>query len=583
MRMAAILFLITILCSCNEFTASFYEPKTAEEVLKNRCVSCHGYLEKGDEYLTQLGYIKPGSPNESVIYKYIKKSKAKGPQNMPPRGELSDKELSLIENWIINVKPKPVLAGEKKVHSLEPLNDLEIFDRCSVQLTNFNYTKAPKHLITSIKHGDISGVQGCLKIIENSFLKKDGSLIDENTSSKNTLLTFQKLHNNWFNEWNFFVAMSSWGTFEVLDPGTMGYFFSKSLLDSEMSFKDIFKGKQSYEAIRKSPVKTDYLVYKFKDEPRYKVNEYRFVYGLSEGSNYKEWFPNRVPSGVLVGIKEIPKNRDVLKNIVNSKDNQKEINPAKEIKVNKDIHEGLGGGILGSEVFVNLNLGQDLGKKMNGGRILPRRWSKAIINELLCRDLPVIPIKKAVSFVQKSSQISFRQKESCMACHATMDPMANLVRNVEQSYSADAGGDGMIHSTHLRFHKEDKKYPRELAPVDDDPFFHLRPAYGRFIYQDVRGNYIDKEIKSLDELGSTLLETDDLYLCTVKKYFNFFTGIDVHMNLFIQGAHSPEELYIKNLLEESSKSLKQSGDLSQAIGILLNSKVYRSKSFKVSE
>ncbi len=502
---------------------------------------------------------------------------------MPPRGELSEKELSLIESWIKNVKPRPVLVGEKNVHSITPLSNLEVFDRCSLQLTNFDYSKAPKSLITSIKHGDISGVQGCLKIIESSYLKKDGSLKEETSLNRNTLLTFQKLHNNWFNEWNFFVAMSSWGTFEVLDPGSMGYFFSKSLLDKEMSFKEIFKGSQSYEAIRKSPLKTQYLVYKFKDEPRYKVEDYRFIYGLSEGSDYKEWFPNRVPSGVLVGIKEIPKNRDILKNVVNSKDNQKEINPAVEIKINKDIHEGLGGGILGSEVFVNLNLGQDLGKKMNGGRIIPRRWSKAIINELLCRDLPVIPIKKAIGFVQKNSQISFRKKESCMACHATMDPLANLVRNVEQSYSADAGGDGMIHSTHLRFHKEDKKYPRELSPVDDDPFFHLRPAYGRFIYQDVRGNYIDKEIKSLDELGAALLETDDLYLCTVKKYFNFFTGIDVHMNLFIQGAQTPEELYIKNLLEESSQSLKQSGDLTQAIGILLNSKIYRSKNFKVSE
>ena len=110
----------------------------------------------------------------------------------------------------------------------------------------------------------------------------------------------------------------------------------------------------------------------------------------------------------------------------------------------------------------------------------------------------------------------------------------------------------------------------------------MRPAHGKFIYQDIRGNFINKNIKTLDDLGSALLETDDVYLCTAKKYLNFLTGINVNMNLFIDKNLTKQELYIRNLLEEAGRVLKKNGDLTDVIGVILNSEIYRGKDFSVN-
>ncbi|MBT7611364.1 MAG: hypothetical protein HN576_16510 [Bacteriovoracaceae bacterium] len=583
MKFTSIFLFLLLICSCEKSYFSNYNPKNAKDVFQEKCVSCHSYLEKSDQYLVQMEYVKAGVPEKSILYRFLKNSHTNGPENMPPKDSLSKKEIEMIKSWILNLNLSTQSSSKILVNANNPLTELELFNRCSLQLTNYTGIESNPKIYENLKLKNITSTQACLQILENSHLSIKGMLKNKNTFSKQTLLTFQKVHNNWFNEWNFFVAMSTWGTFEILDPGSMGYFFTKSLLDKEFTFRDIFKGKRSFEGIRESKVEPEFLLYKFKNEKRYKIKDYRFVYGLSEnGKEYKTWNPKRVPTGELIGVKAIPVKRDVVKILVNSKDNQKEIKPAVEQIVNKDIHLGLGGGVLGSEVYINLNLGQELGRSMDGGRIQPRIWAKSVIKEFLCRDLPVVPITKSEIFVNLNSNLPFRKNKSCMSCHITMDPMSYLVRNVEQSLSADAGGDGMIHSTHLKFYQSNTSLKNADKFPDKDELFHLRPAHGKFIYQDIRGNFINKNIKTLDDLGSALLETDDVYLCTAKKYLNFLTGINVNMNLFIDKNLTKQELYIRNLLEEAGRVLKKNGDLTDVIGVILNSEIYRGKDFSVN-
>ena len=198
----------------------------------------------------------------------------------------------MIKSWILNLNLSTQSSSKILVNANNPLTELELFNRCSLQLTNYTGIESNPKIYENLKLKNITSTQACLQILENSHLSIKGMLKNKNTFSKQTLLTFQKVHNNWFNEWNFFVAMSTWGTFEILDPGSMGYFFTKSLLDKEFTFRDIFKGKRSFEGIRESKVEPEFLLYKFKNEKRYKIKDYRFVYGLSEnGKEYKTWNP----------------------------------------------------------------------------------------------------------------------------------------------------------------------------------------------------------------------------------------------------------------------------------------------------
>mgnify|MGYP000235433066 FL=1 len=564
-----------------DLTSDEYKPINAKSVFKQKCIKCHSYLEKGDEYLIQMGYVKPKDPARSMIFRYLKGANVDGPENMPPKYDFTNVEVNLIRDWINSLNVR--ISSHKKVTvaAEDELSNREVFNRCSLQFTNLPSSLSAKHLVEDIDKKLITGSQACVQLLEQASLDEHGKLINNNKVTQAILLNFQKVHNNWFNEWNFFTSMSTWGTFEVLDPGSMGFFFTRSLFDKNHRIKSIFSGTDSYEGMRESQHQQKYLQYKFKEEPRYKIDDYRFIYGLSIDGEYKKWSPSRVSSGTLIGVKKIASGRDILPIIVNSKDNQEEIKPAIEIEVNKDIHKGLGGGILGSENYVNLNLGQELGKSMDGGKIIPRRWAKAVVKELLCRELPVIPVKRVRPFVQKSSSLSFRKKESCMGCHATMDNLAYLVRNVEQAYSADAGGDGMIHSTHLRYHQPSTYLEEEKTAPDSDTNFHMRPAYGRFVYQDIYGKYYNKKVKSLDELGSIISDMDDFYLCTAKKYLNYLTGVDVSMSIFSLNSLSYKEQYFKDLLEQSAQQMKKSGDLKDGMRTLIKSRVYNSRKFDV--
>lgn len=375
--------------------------------------------------------------------------------------------------------------------------------------------------------------------------------------------------------------MSTWGTFELLDPTKTGLHFSYALFNPNYSLEDIFSGKNSFELTRESKVKNQFLIYKFKNEPRYKIKDYEFIFGLSqEDESYKKWNPSRVPSGEVTGIKLIDQSEDLLSIVVDSKDNQKEINPAKEIKFNQSIHTGHGGGIIGDEAYVSLNLGQDLGKKMDGGKLLPRRWSNALISEFLCRDLPILKNEDVAQYVQKNSSLPFRKNESCMKCHVTMDNMAGLVRNVQQTYSADAGGDGWIHSTHLRrFNIDDKLDYLKTAP-DKDEYFYKRPYRALFKYRDIHDKLISKDLNSLDDLGKTLLEIDDFYYCTSKKYIKYFTGVDIPLSLINKRKMSEEEKLRVQVLKEVSSSFKRTKSLRSLIRSVYETPYFRSLNYE---
>jgi hypothetical protein len=533
----------------------------------------------------KMGYVKAGQPDKSIIYRYLKGVNIGGPENMPPKVEFNDQERLLVKNWIVNLeKSKKMVSSSSlvKVSAVNKLSDTAILRRCSRQFTNMEPEIAAKELLDEVRKGVITGSFACRQLLERASLDKDGVLKSNNEVAQNILLNFQKVHNNWFNEWNFFTSMSTWGTFEILDPGVMGLYFTRSLFDENFSLKQILKGNESFEGYRESKFPQQYLQHKFKDEPRYKVADYKFVFGHSFDGEYKNWNPQRVPTGKLMGVKRIPYNRDILPIMVNSKDNQEEIRPAKELKVNKDIHKGLGGGLLGNENYISLNLGQELGTSMDGGRVIPRRWAAAVVKELLCRELPVVPIITAKKFVQKNSSLSFRKEASCMGCHTTMDNLAYLARNVEQGYSADAGGDGMIHSTHLRTYYPKKYLKAEMKAPDKDKDFHLRPAHGRFIYNDVYNKAYDVKVESLDQLGEIITNLDDFYLCTAKKYFKFLTGSDVSMDIFGASKLSKKELYYKQLLESSAREMRKTGDLKDGLNSLINSEVYSSSGFDVN-
>jgi hypothetical protein len=62
-----------------------------QELLRARCAVCHGWAETADGI---LGKVKPGSPDESLIWQKVSKN------IMPPDGPLADADKAMLKEWI---------------------------------------------------------------------------------------------------------------------------------------------------------------------------------------------------------------------------------------------------------------------------------------------------------------------------------------------------------------------------------------------------------------------------------------------------------------------------------------------------
>lgn len=88
----------------------------------------------------------------------------------------------------------------------------------------------------------------------------------------------------------------------------------------------------------------------------------------------------------------------------------------------------LRGGILGASSYLLLNVNETLEFGANGGRKMPRKWSKAILHDFLCRQLPAIRVEDAIPCVVADSSVCFRRQAKCTQCHATIDRLASTLR-----------------------------------------------------------------------------------------------------------------------------------------------------------
>ena len=61
------------------------------ELLQSRCAGCHGWAKAADGILEK---VKPGSPDESLIWQKVSKN------IMPPDGPLADADKAMLKEWI---------------------------------------------------------------------------------------------------------------------------------------------------------------------------------------------------------------------------------------------------------------------------------------------------------------------------------------------------------------------------------------------------------------------------------------------------------------------------------------------------
>lgn len=526
----------------------------------------------------------------------------------------------------------------------QTLSDEDLYIRCYTQFTGNRIPKNDSRLI-SIKEKKLNYINGCMDLLKSAEFGNDGIIktIDPQTGkpvheSQRVLQTFNDFHRNWFESLDF----NNWNQNEIYDNGEMAYHLSHALFTTK-PFSKIISDENTYEALRYSPNNV------FRDKsftgPLYDsassrlwVSQVKTLYtnkwgwGMWRSIPYKPRIPQ---AGVLIGIQTMPMDEDPIPFLNGTRSFQ---TPDPYLNVKKDTptfnslvsryidlskmnvedfkysdlkaHTPYGSGIIGTVPYLLLNHGRPDYWSSDGVVSLPRRWSKAVVKDLLCRELPVLRKEDVSSLVNVNSATPFRASASCMACHGTMDPLAYGIRNMSTVSSAfspwtqnedgtkyfDINGNETTDPSlayrrspftpfHIRKYEILKTDTSPFLKQTEDPDFYLKPPVGQFNFRTYDGKLIAHTFTDLQgnsSLGEHLKDLDDLYICAAKKYYQFLTGIDVPIYDFTDPTYpqaGAEELSHRNKVVSLGKNLKNHQSLQLLIKEIISLDLYKERGF----
>jgi hypothetical protein len=458
----------------------------------------------------------------------------------------------------------------------EPLTARGLYYRCYAHFTGQKSPLSDPGLGALTAGSSVNdAVDQCMSLLARADLGEDGEIKlksgpDVDPVGRSILQTFHNFHNGWFSAWDLRGSRFC-ETHEIYDTAEPSLHMSRNLF-TNADFSEVITASGTYETIRRSDpgLTQGYMV----NCEKYKE---RSKWVFKKSTPAVVWSPKTTRLGQLVGIEPLDTSTEETLDGLFLQWNHF---TAKVIKP----HDPIGAGVIGTIPYLLLNMGTEQDDEpANGGLQMPRRWSKSVIKDLLCRNLPVLRGVDVAADVQssESTAIPFRQGQSCMQCHATMDNLAGGIRHLRKGVSAYGFefADGVTQHIYAYDHTLTTS---EISPVENDAQFHLRQPKGRFRFRTYEGQLKNEGFSNLNELGAIIASTKDFYLCAAKKYYQFFTGIDVSIHDFSDPAApsaGSEELFHRNLLVKLGTSLQSHQNLQRLVRDIISSPVYRNRGF----
>lgn len=452
----------------------------------------------------------------------------------------------------------------------QSLSELALLHRCYTQITSLRL-KDSDPLAVQVKAGLKTATAACLEVLKTAQFTADGNQTIGDTSSrvaKGVLATFHRLHSSWFYSKDFTIV--SWPGHssdikDLYDSTTPALYFTRALFKPGTQARDAVTTSENLRAVRSNMNPTN---------------------GAETGHPMSDFILSNAsfaPVGELFGVQ--PSGNPTVSFPTNPVDNP--FRPAGTV----NMHQSLGGGFLGTPAYLLLNVAslssyQDY--KTDGSLNLHRRWGKAVFHDSLCRELPVVRDADIGQFVDPMSTASFRTANSCTRCHASHDRVSFVIRNFKILYvgAGDPSGLGTKSrgGNFADFHAATR--PAEAAwPITADEDFYRRPTNGTFYFRSYNGNLINQTLANVGDLGKTISETDDYYICLAKRYYSYFTGVEVDTGDIADPTHSPQlnsqDIKHRAIVIKLGQNLHTHQSLQQLIGEIINLENYRKIDFGV--
>lgn len=388
--------------------------------------------------------------------------------------------------------------------------------------------------VAQVEAGTLSGAAACVKLLNLPVFTSSNRISTtlpaaQQDLAKSILRTMNDVHMSWFvnKKFNAGNGCQKFVTPSTVDSTEPALFFTQALFDNNADFSKAVTGARELRAIRSV------------DNPTLSIFDRRLASSDRIGGLPTSF--KMTPNGELMGIMagqdpEVP--FALALDLDESEDSRPRLTNPRPLA-------NRGGGLIGSQAYL-LNNFPDMAPAIYNLAKMPRPFAKYVFQDLLCRELPVISVDDAKDWAvcptcaikppTGAKVLPFRQQASCVACHASMDQMGGIVRNYRFFTQSTATNDLTCSQTQMKY-KSVHVLP--LAPTiaagygwgySEDPNYHKRTALGRFVYRPMNGGkMINDPIANFEELGAKIESLEDYYICGAKRYYRYFTGIDVSL------------------------------------------------------
>lgn len=510
----------------------------------------------------------------------------------------------------------------------QELTPQAFFNRCYTQLTG-KPVPLNHALMAKVVAGSIAPLEACKSILRKGVLNSSNQVNTTDSEARAVLNNFYTFHRTWFPSSGLetvsgYNTTTHNGTLDIYDATEPALAITYSVFGANQKYSSVLTRTTGVTAVRSLDTNVNTRMkwnstfagravsdnVLFQSSP-FTIREPSTTNTVvsNDINQHKSLMVTDIPTiqiGELVGIRPTTQSY-VIPNMslqTGNRATDKGINVA-NLNYTYDIFKTFGGGVLGSPIYVLQYLGHGMNMKFNGQNKVARRWSQQNMESFLCASLPALRESDVASFVSSSSSAAFRNANSCVMCHATLDPMAYTARNItvgamdflrpRENGVAVKQADGTVINPPAAFSRNSmtvtsyKPTTDSVAGWPTEPVanFHLQKPTGRLYFRSATGTLVDRSVASISELGAEMVKTDDFYQCAAKRYFQFMTGIEVPLydrtdprNSVLNKALSPEAIKDREFVEDLAKNLRSSGSVVEMIEDIMNSNYYGKENFR---
>jgi len=506
-----------------------------------------------------------------------------------------------------------ILTGVLPEALATSLSDIGLLARCYAHLTG-----KPLPLVhplrTQVEEGKLSALSACEQVLDKAALAPEGSLTNPaDREARAVLQNFNHFHRSWFPENSVegiqeYNLETSRGTQDIYDTTEPALAITRALFAQDGKYSDVVTLPTGVQALREEdpavkaqlgwsvtvPSRRTFLNNAGIDQNLFHFNPLAGAFDPNSDTSTSLFavLP-RIAVGELVGIRKTTDSVGIPNVNLYPLGEYTPGNTVPGLNFNFDLFKTLGGGVLGSPIYLMLNYGHGRGTFANGTTKVPRRWAQTNMTTFLCAHLPALRESDIAQFFVGTSSAPFRNSNSCLRCHANLDPMAYTARNVITAGTdfQEFTGGGRVHAKAamvLATFNADSGSTGESWPSEPVAQFHRMAPTGKLYFRSfANGELVNRTVGNIAELGAALAATPDYYQCAAKRYFAFFTGIHVSLydrhdpsNAALNKALTENDLKDRAFIENLAAELQQTQSLRSLIKKIISSDYYRSATYR---